>query len=434
MSFAFEIGVIAFLVILNGWFAMSEIAIVSSRRALLAVKASKGGKGAQLALTLADNPGRFLSSVQIGITLVGILAGVYSGAALTDRLAQWIVETIPSLAPFSGVAAMAVVVGLVTYASLVVGELVPKQIALANPEGIAALVARPVTVIARIGAPVVWILERSCQLFLRLLSVKNLSGSRVTEEEVRAMIAEGTETGVFEPQEKELFSGVMRFADRKIRAIMTPRNDVVWIDLAWDEARILKTVRESPHSRFPVCEGGLAKVLGVVQAKDLLDAALDGRALDVAAAVRPFQVVPESAPAVYTLDILRRARIHMALVVDEYGSVEGIVTATDILSAIIGNLTEHGEDYDGAILLREDGSWLLDGDVAADVAAERIGCRIMEDDDSDYTTVAGFILSRARSIPSAGDVFVWDGWRFEVVDMDGRRIDKVLISKDTVSM
>jgi putative hemolysin len=431
MSLAFEIAVIAFLVVLNGCFAMSELAIVSSRRARLAAKAADGSKGAAMALALADNPGRFLSSVQVGITLIGILAGAYSGATLAEQLARWIAVEIPVLAAASEALGIAIVVGAITYASLIVGELVPKQIALANPEGVAILVARPMVVVAKFASPLLWVLEGSSRFTLKMLGIRKSDDQTVTEEEVKAMIAEGTESGVFEPQEKELMSGVMRFGDRKIRAIMTPRNEVVWIDLTWGSDEIARTVRGCHHSRYPVCQGGANEVVGVVQAKDLLDGFMDGKPFDVASAVKPLEVVHDNAPALHVLDVLKQSSIHMALVVDEYGSVEGIVTAADILSSLLGGLAEHGEEYEGAIVQREDGSWLLDGDVAVDLAADRIGCRVMDGEDDDYTTVAGFILTKSRSIPSAGDHFEWEGWRFEVLDMDGRRIDKVLVSQDT---
>lgn len=429
MSFLFEIAVIVVLVVLNGWFAMSELAIVSSRKARLAARAAEGSKGAQTALALAENPARFLSSVQIGITLVGILAGAYSGATLTDKFSLWIAQTLPSLAGAAPILSMAVVVGAITYASLIVGELVPKHIALSNPEGVAAMVARPMAFIARLAAPVVWVLEHSSHLALKLLGVKQSAEQTVTEEEVKAMIAEGTESGVFEPQEKELLSGVMRFGDRRIRAIMTPRSDVVWIDLTWSTEKMIQRMRECPHSRFPVCQGDPNEVVGVIQSKDLLNNFFDGQPLDVAALVRPLDVVHDNAPALFVLELLKRSPIHMALVVDEYGSVEGIVTAADILSTIVGSLSEHGEDYDGAIIQREDGSWLIDGDVAVDEAADKTGCRALLSDGGEYSTVAGFILSKSRSIPTAGEHFLWDGWRFEVLDMDGRRIDKILISR-----
>ncbi|WP_096702200.1 hemolysin family protein [Magnetospirillum sp. 15-1] len=429
MRLAFEIAVIIALVVLNGCFAMSELAIVSARRARLAARAAEGSKGAKAALALADNPTRFLSSVQIGITLVGVLAGAYSGATLADQLGAAIALHFPFAATAAPGVAMAVVVGAITYASLIVGELVPKHIALANPEAIAERVARPMAMVARLTAPLLWLLEGSSHALVRLLGIRKSDDQTVTEEEVRAMIAEGTESGVFQPEEKEMIAGVMRFGDRRIRGIMTPRADMAWIDLDWEADDIRKTLRDCLHSRLPVCRGGVDETLGVVQAKDLLDAALDGRPLDVAAAVKPLAVVHDNAPALHVLDVLKQSDIHMALVVDEYGSVEGIVTAADILGSILGSLSEHGEEYQGTITEREDGSWLLDGDVAVDLAAERLGCRVMKEGGGDYDTAAGFILSEVRAIPSAGDHFVKDGWRFEVVDMDGRRIDKILVSR-----
>ncbi len=429
MSLAFEIAVIVFLVLLNGWFAMSELAIVSSRRARLAAKAADGSKGAQVAMELAANPARFLSSVQIGITLVGVLAGAYSGTTLAAKLASWLAIKIPMLASSAEAIAIAMVVGAITYASLIVGELVPKQIALADREGVAAWVSRPMAAVARIASPLLWVLERSSRFILALLGIRKLNEDIVTAEEVKAMIAEGTKSGVFEPQEKELISGVMRFGGRKIRAVMTPHHDVVSIDLAWEADRIVRTLRECHHSRFPVYRNDPNDIVGVVQAKDLLDHVLDGKPVDAASAIRPLDVVHDNAPALQVLDILKRSPIHMVLVVDEYGSVEGIVTAADILSAIAGSFLEFGEDESDAIVQRNDGSWLVDGDAAVDVAAERIGCRAMTSDEGEYATVAGFILAKSRTIPSAGDHFEWGGWRFEVLDMDGRRIDKVLLSR-----
>ncbi|MFD2234437.1 hemolysin family protein [Phaeospirillum tilakii] len=427
MSLGFEILLILLLIIINGWFAMSELAIVSARRARLAAQAAEGGKGAAAALRLADNPARFLSSVQIGITLVGVLAGAYSGATLAEKLAHWIGATLPVSAEAAEALALALVVGSISYATLIVGELVPKQIALANPERIAAWVARPMALLARLASPLVWLLELSSRLVLGLLRIRPGSESGVTEEEVKAMIAEGTESGVFAPQEREMLSGVMRLADRKVRAVMTPRADIVWLDLDADPAALLATLRASPHSRFPVGRGGIDSLSGVVQAKDLLDRLLDGRTPDLAAAVRPLPVVGESTPALRVLDLLKGSPIHMALVVDEYGAVEGIVTAADLLSSILGSLSEHGEEYEGSLDQDADGSWRIDGDVAIDLAADRLGCPALRERTGDYVTVAGFVLARCRHIPAAGETIECDGWRFEVTAMDGHRIDTLRV-------
>lgn len=430
MSYLFEIGIVVFLLVLNGWFAMSEMAIVSSRRARLEALAEQGSAGARTALKLAEDPGRFLSSVQIGITLVGILAGAYSGATLAEPLGVWLLEQgLPD-----GVAdalSIAIVVGSITYFSLIVGELVPKQIALGNPEAVAALIARPMTIVALIASPVVAVLDLSSKLILSVLRLKDARGSSVTEEEIRAIIAEGTKTGILEPEEKELMAGVMRFGDRSIRAIMTPRRDIVAIDLEWDPDRITEVLSSSSHSRYPVYRGGIDSIQGVVHAKDLLDGTLAGGRIDIETAVKPVEVVPDTAPALAVLDLLRKSPIHMVIVVDEYGSVEGIVTATNILSGIVGSLASDEDEESSAIVRRADGSWLVDADLPVDLVADKIGCKALDDPDRDYETLAGFILSVSKAIPTTGDVLAWQGWRFEIVDMDGRRIDKVLMNAPT---
>jgi putative hemolysin len=426
VTLALELAVIAFLVLLNGWFAMSEMAIVSARKTRLAARAADGDRGAARAVILAENPARFLSSVQIGITLIGILAGAFSGATLTSQLAGWIAQT-PVLAPAAEVLAIAIVVGAITYASVIFGELVPKHIALANPEGIAAAIARPMALVARLAAPVVWLLEHSSRLVLALLRVRDSEDSALTEEEMRAVIAEGTESGVIEPREQELISGVMRFGDRKVRAIMTPRSAMMTIDMTWGDDKIREVLRQSRHSRFPVYRGNPDDIIGAIQAKTMLNAMLDGQSPDIAALVEPMEVVHDNGPALRVLDILRDSHIHMALVVDEYGGVQGLVTATDVLAVIAGRPGDSGGDE--PLVMREDGSWLVDGDAAVDLVAEHIGCRIMAGADADYATVAGFVLARSRTIPGTGDYFTWDGWRFEIVDMDSRRIDKILISR-----
>lgn len=427
MSIAFELAVIAGLVLLNGCFAMSELAIVSARRARLAPLAAAGDRRARAALALAEDPVRFLSAVQIGITLVGIFAGAYSGASLGGHLAGAIAAALPWLAPVADGLSLALVVGAITYASLILGELVPKQIALSAPERVAMLVARPMAGVARLASPVVWLLERSSKAALTLLRVNPAADAAVTEEEVRSVIAEGAASGALQPREGELLAGVLRLGDRKVRGVMTPRAEIAWIDLAWEPERIAATLRESRHSRLVACREGLDNVEGVVQAKDLLDVCLGGGELDVAALVRPVTVVPEHAPALSALDELRRARIHMALVADEYGTIEGLVTAADLMAAIVGTLAEAGGEPEAAAVMRADGSWLVDADMPADLAAERLGCRPLAAG-GDYETLAGFLLGRSGTLPRTGDVIAVEGWRFEVVDMDGLRIDKVLVT------
>jgi putative hemolysin len=428
MPVVLEIAVLVLLILLNGWFAMSEMAILSSRRSRLAARAADGSKAAKTAMALAGNPGRFLSTVQIGITLIGVLAGAYSGATLVGTVAAWI-ATVPFLAPFSEGLSIACVVGAITLASLVFGELVPKQIALANPEDVAVLVARPMARIARLAWPLLWVLEMASRITLKLLGVHRASNRAVTEEEVREIIAEGAEAGILKPEEKELISGVMRFGDRKIRAIMTPRNEVTWIDLDANADVILATIRQSEHSCFPVYKGSPDQVVGVVRTKDLLDAFLAGGDIDIGSVLRPVSRVQDGAPALTVLDVLKQSPEPMVLAVDRNGDVEGIVTPSDILSVIAGSLTEEGAADEAAFVQREDGSWLVDGDAAADETAERIGCKVMRKEEGDFVTVAGFILAKSRRVPAVGERFDWEGWRFEVVDMDGRRIDKVMISR-----
>lgn len=428
MSYLFEIGIVLFLLVLNGFFAMSELAVVSSRKPRLDAMAEQGSRGARTAIRLLENPSRFLSSVQIGITLVGILAGAYSGATLAEPLGDWL-ETQGFGTTGADAVSIALVVGSITYLSLIVGELVPKQIALGNPERVAAFVAGPMVVVAAIASPLVWLLELSSRSILRLLGLSGTRSETVTEEEIRAVIAEGSKTGIIEPGERELMAGVMRFGDRSIRGLMTPRRDVVAIDLEWERDRVVEVLTGTTHSRYPIYRGTIDAVVGVAQAKDLLDMHLSGHLLDIETAMKPVEVVPDTGTALGALATLRRSPIHMAVVIDEYGSFEGIVTAADILSAIVGEFATEEEPDDGtAIVRRADGSWLVDADQPVDVVAERLNCRAIDDPERDYETLAGFVLSVSKAIPSTGDVLSWRGWRFEIVDMDGRRIDKVLMT------
>lgn len=428
MSLVFELAVIVFLVVLNGAFAMSEMAIVSSRRARLAALAAQGKRGARAALLLADNPSRFLSSVQIGITLVGILSGAYSGATLSEQFAAWIAATSPWLAPLAEALAMAVVVGAITYASLIIGELVPKQIALSNPEAIAVKVARPMLLAARLAAPLVWVLEHSSRLVLGLCGVVRKDGG-VTHDDVKAVIAEGAQSGALHPREKDLLAGVMRFGERKIKAVMTPRQRIEWLDLTWDDDALHAALRRSRRSRLLVCRDGLDDVLGVVRTQDVLALLLDGGPLALDGMAQPLTVVPDNSPAIRVLDQLLRAPEQMALVVDEYGCVEGIVTPTDILAVLSG--AGGAMLGAGGVGIQADGEnvWLVDGDAGIDVAAELLDCPLLRSGQGDYVTMGGFILARSRAIPQIGDRFEWDGWRFEVAAMSGRRIVRLKVSR-----
>lgn len=425
----FEIVVIFLLILLNGFFAMSELALVSARRARLQGMAEDKVAGARAALKLIEEPTRFLSTVQIGITLVGILAGAYSGATLSQPLAETLAGT-PLPDGWAYPVAVGIVVAAITYFSLVVGELVPKRIAMNNAERIAVLAARPMSVLARIGAPLVWLLRGSTDIVLKVLRVPPQAQSTVTEEEVKTMIAEGTESGVFETVERDMIEGVLRLADRSVRSVMTPRVDVVWIDLDDDMETIGREIRESGHSRFPVARRELDQIEGVVQTKDLLSNSLEMGTVDIEACIKQPLVVHDRTPVLKLLEIFRATSIHLAIVVDEYGSVEGIVTSTDILTAIAGDLPEGVEGEDQDAVQRPDGSWLLDAMLSVHEVERRLGISDMRSD-GDYDTLAGFMLEQFDRIPTTGESFSWRDRQFEVVDMDGRRIDKVLVSAPT---
>jgi putative hemolysin len=424
-----EILVVLALVLLNGYFAMSELAVVSARPARLDAQARKGGRGARLAAALARDPGRMLSTVQIGITLVGIVAGAFGGARLAEPLDDALAR-VPVLAPFSAEIAYTLVVAAITYLSLIIGELVPKHLALRAPERIATLVAPAIDLLSRISTPAVWLLETSSRVVLRLLGSEVQPAETVTEEEVRMLIAEGTRTGVFHRQEQEMIGRVLRLADRPVRAIMTPRVELVWLDADDDPAEIVRVIRESGHSRFVVAKGSLDDVLGVVHVRGLLEPCLSGRPLDLHAALRAMLVVPDTMPVLRALEALRQARVSMALVVDEYGEVEGVVTVEDVLEAVVGDMPERRLGEEPAIVEREDGSLLMDGMLATDEVKLALSLDGLPDEDS-YHTLAGFILAQLGRVPQEGAIVAYGGWRFEVIDMDGRRIDKVLVSRST---
>jgi len=423
-----EIVVAVVLILLNGVLALSELAIVSSRRVRLKAMADQGRPGAQAALALANEPGRFLSTVQIGITLVGILAGAFSGAALAERLDTvfegWGVPT-----PVAEPLAYVLVLGAITYLSVVIGELVPKNLALGNPERIACVLAPLMTIISRIGAPAVSLLDASTRAVLRLFGYKTGPASAVTEEEIKTVVAEAESAGVIETDERRMIAGVLRLGDRDARGVMTPRTDVDWIDLEDDEAVIRQTLMDSPHSRLPVADGDPDNVLGVVQSRDLLAAMLAGKPLDIRAHLKPAPVVPDTIDALDVLTTLRDAEVPMALVHDEYGHFEGIVTPTDALEALVGAFRSDvgtGTTEPDAFR-RPDGSWLLAGSMPADEMAEQLGIDLP--DSQDYETVAGFVISHLGHIPATGESVEVGGWRFEVVDLDARRVDKVLATK-----
>lgn len=420
-----EILIVAVLTLVNGLLSMSELAVVSSRPARLKVLVADGKRGAQVALRLQDDPGKFLSSVQIGITLVGVLSGAFSGATLGDRLGQWLLSTgvDPSVAMPLGVG---IVVVIITYLSLIVGELVPKQIALRDPEGIASTVAPLMAFIATVAAPLVWLLDVSGRLLLRLLGQSGETGERVTDEEVKTLIAEAESAGVLESEERHMISGVMRFADRSARGLMTPRLDVELIDLSETEEEIIAKLKATRHSVLPVQDGPVDSIVGVIARKDLAQSILAGEPLDIRSQVKQAPVMMDRSGALDVLKAIRGSMVHMALVFDEYGHFEGIVTPGDILEAITGAFQEE-EGEEPAFSTRADGSFLVSGWMQADEFQDKIGVRIPKD--AKYETVAGYVLAELNHLPVVGETFERGHWRFEVLDLDGRRIDKVLVTR-----
>jgi putative hemolysin len=426
-----DVVIILLLVALNGLFAMSELAIVSSRRPRLRAMARNGRRGAQAALDLAANPGRFLSTVQIGISLIGILAGAYSGASrggpTGERLARFGLD--PETAAAAG---FVLVIILVTYASLVVGELVPKQFALRAPEPIAAFVAIPMIWLSKATAPFVWLLDRTSALIFRLLGLRRESSDHVTAEDLHLVVAEATTAGVLEESERAIISGVVRLADRPTREVMTPRTEVDWIDVDAEPDGIRAALLGTPHSRLPVAEGSVDRLVGVVQARDVVAAMIEGKPLELRALMRPAPIVPDQMDAMDTLNALRESEVPMAFVHDEYGHFEGLVTPSDLLTALAGEFASDADlETDPPLVERDDGSYWVSGSASADLLEDRLCIKLPED--RDYATVAGFALSVLRHIPEVGERFAFGGWRFEIVDMDGRKIDKLLASEQAAA-
>ena len=427
-----DIVLILLLILLNGVFAMSEIAVVSSRKSRLQNLADDGSLGAEAALSLHHEPSSFLSTIQVGITLVGILNGAIGEAAVADPLAAWIAR-IPVLEPYAKAVALTITVIGLTYFSVVVGELVPKRLALLAPEGIASLMARPMMILARVTHPLVVVLSGSCSMILRLLGARRKDEPPVTDDEIKVLMEQGAEAGVFHESEQEIVSNVLRLDEQRISAIMTPRRDMFVIDLDEDEAGVWQRIIETSFSRLVVCRGGLEQVLGVLQTGDLLKKALPGGHVtlaDIEALLRPPLYVPESVTTQQLLESFRRARLQFALIIDEYGYVQGLVTLTDVLAAIVGELSVPEAPEDRDMLQREDGSWLVDGDVGIErlKSVLDIGDDLPGEDEHSFNTLGGFIMHVLGRIPAPTDHFEAAGWRFEVMDMDRNRVDKVLLS------
>jgi putative hemolysin len=420
-----EILLVAGLIVLNGVLAMSELAVVSSKPGRLKAMKDRGVPGAGTALALAEDPGRFLSTVQVGITLVGILAGAFSGASLGGRLSGWLTE-LGLARSYADPIGFTLVITAITYFSLVIGELVPKQIALRDSEIIACRVAVAMRILSKFAAPFVWVLDRSGRILIRLMGRSESSEATVTDEEIHTLIAEAESAGVIESGERNMIAGVMRLGDRPVRAVMTPLTDVDLVGAGDDQASLRRKIKASPHSRLPVHGEDPEEVIGIVLIKDITDALLERKKLDISQLVQKVPVIPESMPALEAMELFRGSAIHMAFVQDEYGRTLGIVSAADLLKAIAGTFETGGEGREGAVQ-RDDGSWLLPGSMAVDEMAELIGFSLPSR--RRYETVAGLLLDALKHLPALGQSVRVGQWRFEVIDLDGRRVDKVLVSR-----
>lgn len=431
MSVSVDILIIFGLILLNGVFAMSEIAIVSSKKIRLQGLAESGSRGAKIALDLSDNPSRFFSTVQVGITLIGIFNGAFGEAALVEDLAPQI-AAVPALEGYAREIALGIVVVAITFASLIFGELVPKRIAMQHPEAVASFLSVPMQWLSKLMSPFVRTLTFSTDFVLRLLGIRQHKEAPVTEEEFAGMLQEGTNAGVFEKTEHDIVSRALRLDDQRVAALMTPRMDVHFIDLDEPVEVNLAKIADSSYSRFPVCKGDVSHVVGVVHAGNLFDQTIRNKSIDkvdIAAATRPPLFVPETISAMDLLETLRKNRAELALVVDEYGEVEGIVTLSDVLGALVGDVSVIDEQQEADAVQREDGSWLVDGGISLDRFREVLATdvRFPEEATGTYHTLAGFVLTQLGRIPLISENFEWEGYRIEVVDMDRNRIDRLLI-------
>lgn len=415
-----ELVIVAALIVANGFLAMSELALVSAKKPLLERMQRGGSRGAGVALALTREPGRMLSAVQIGITLVGIVAGAFSGATIAERGDAWL-ESLGVPTRVAEPLAYVAVIAIITYFSVVMGELVPKQLGMRHAEGIAVIVARPMQIVATVAAPVVWLLDRSARLGLRLLGQARQHDPAVTDEEIRTLIQEAERTGTVEPEERSMIDGVMRLGDRSVRGIMTPRTDVEWIDLDGSDAEIRAALRSARHERLLAANGGVDEIVGAIPVRRALVALLDQDAGMIWSLVEKVPIVSERMSALDAVEQLRQSTLNLLVVADEHGTVEGIVTEGDILKSIVSDI---GEEERPRIVKRNDGSLLIDGTFPIDELGDRLG--VVLPAAYDYHTVAGFVLDRMRRLPRIGESFHHGGWRFEIVDLDGRRIDKVL--------
>lgn len=428
LDLALDILIILLLIVANGLFSGAEIAIISARRHRLEQLRDQGRRSARVVLRLADSPNQFLSTVQIGITLIGILSGAVGGATLARQLDAWL-ERLPGLAPYSEALSFGLVVVVITYLSVVVGELVPKRLALANPEQLACAMAPSMRWLARMSAPVVHLLSASTEGLLKMVGVASTSQPGITEDEIKALFRQGTDSGVFEEVEHDMVQRVLRLGDRTIKSLMTPRTDICWLDVDEPLEDSFQEILQSSHSRFPVGKGSLDECLGVVRVRNLLAAKLSGESIDLEQLLQPPLFVAESTRALSVLEQFKRSGIHIALVTGEFGGVEGLVTLNDLMEGIVGDLPSV-EDEDGPLVVtRDDGSLLVDGGLDLDTFIEVIDQDIFGiDQEGRYHTLAGFVMHILERIPRETDSFEWQGFRFEVVDMDGKRVDKLLVT------
>lgn len=426
MTLALQLLILAILILLNGAFALSELALVSARRAMLTLMERQGLHGAARARALADNPHSFLPASQFGITLIGILIGVFGGAQLASHLAGPLAR-VPLIAPYAGPLALGLTVLAITFFTLVFGELVPKQLALRHPERVAAVIAQPLSILAAVTTPVVWLLGATTTLVLRLFGPPGEDRRAMSEEELKAMLVEGAETGVLENEERDIIERVLRLADKPVRAIMTPRTEITWIDRTAPRAAIIATLRAAPHSRFVVCDGAIDNVAGIVQAKDILDRVLDGKDFSLAAALRQPMAIPDLVSALEALERLKSDQLGIAIVLDEYGSFEGMVTAADVLEAIVGDADDTGpkEGTDSP----EADFYEFDGLTPVDEIKARLHLPALPSEGT-YHTLGGLILALLQRPPRKGDAIVFGGWKFDVLLMDGRRVERVRIARD----
>ncbi|MFV0645586.1 MAG: hemolysin family protein [Sphingomonadaceae bacterium] len=423
-----DLIIIIVLILINAVFAMSELAIVSARPAKLKAAAKDGSNAAQAALDLAADPGKFLSTVQIGITLVGIIAGAYSGSSLGGPVGERLaVLGLPE--KFADEAGFGIVIAMTTYLSLVIGELVPKQLALRAAEPIALVMARPMKMLSRIAAPLVWLLDASSGLIIRMLGVRPAGQASVTAEELQMIFAEATRSGVLEKDQAPILAGVVRLAERPVREVMTPRTEIDWLDIHASEAEMRQTIEDSPHSLLPVADGSPDKVLGVAKVRELLAFMVAGKRINLEKLMKKAEVVPDQLDAMDALRTLQQAEVAMAMVHDEYGHLDGIVTPVDLLTALVGQFVSDQDQGDGPSLIeRADGSLIVSGAMSADDLADRLDITYRED--REFATVAGYVLAVLKNLPQEGDHFTDQGWRFEVIDMDGRKIDKLWVTPE----